>query len=379
VPSAEQDNCGARAWLELATLPGLDAACVVELLARRGSPEACLEASPADLAAAGLPAAAIARLGRPRSDVVAAGLRWLEAPEHKLVSASDPHYPSALRVIPGAPVVLFVHGDPQALCLPQVAIVGSRRPTPAGREAAFDFASRLVAHGLVVTSGLAAGIDAAAHRGALAGGGRTVAVCGTGLDQVYPAVNASLAQEIAARGALVSEFPPGTPPRPAHFPRRNRLISGLALGVLVVEAAFRSGSLITARLAAEQGREVFAVPGSIHNPMAHGCHRLIRDGARLVESPEEVLEGLQHDLFRYVPEPRPAPRPGDLLAAGALDRDGKILLNACGFEPVDADTLVARTGFPPSAVASMLLKLELRGEVESCPGGKFCRLPARRR
>jgi len=374
VPSAEQDS-STRAWLGLATIPGLDAACAVELLARLGSLEACLEASPAALAAAGLPAGTIARFNRPSSGVIAAGLRWLEAPGHELVPASDPRYPSALRVIPGAPVVLFVCGDPQALCLPQLAIVGSRRPTPAGREAAFDFASRLVARGLAVTSGLAAGIDAAAHRGALAGGGRTVAVCGTGLDQVYPAVNTSLAEEITARGALVSEFPPGTPPRPANFPRRNRLISGLALGVLVVEAAFRSGSLITARLAAEQGREVFALPGSIRNPMARGCHRLIRDGARLVESPEEVLEGLQRDLFRCVPEPRA----GASAASGTLDRDSKILLNACGFEPVDADSLVVRTGFSPSAVASMLLMLELRGEVESCSGGKFCRLPARRR
>lgn len=378
MPPAEQDS-RTRAWLELAMSPGLDAACVVELLARLGSLEACLEASPADLEAAGLPARTVGGLRQPRRSAVAAGMKWLEQPGHELVPVSDPRYPVALRAIPGAPVALFVRGDPQTLGLQQLAIVGSRCPTPAGREAAFDFALRLAAHGLVITSGLAAGIDAAAHRGALTGGGRTVAVCGTGLDQVYPAVNAGLAADIAARGALVSEFPPGTPPRRAHFPRRNRLISGLALGVLVVEAAFRSGSLITARLAAEQGREVFAVPGSIHNPIARGCHRLIRDGARLVESPEEVLEGLQPDLFRCVPQPRPDPRPEGPANSGTLDRDCKILLNACGFGPVDPDSLVARTGFSPSAVASMLLMLELRGEVESYPGGKFCRLPARRR
>ncbi len=359
--------------------PGLDAACVMALLARLGSIDACLDASPADFGAAGVPAQMAGQPRRRRPRTVDAGLRWLGEPGHTLLTACDPNYPASLRAIPGAPVALFVLGDPRLLGCPQLAIVGSRGPTPVGREAAFEFAASLVARGLAITSGLAAGIDAAAHRGALAGGGRTVAVCGTGLDQVYPAINASLAEEIAVRGALVSELLPGTPPRRGHFPRRNRLISGLSLGVLVVEAAFRSGSLITARLAADQGREVFALPGSIHNPMARGCHRLIRDGARLVESPAEILEGLQTDLFRCVPGPCSDVGPGSSATGRPLDRDWKILLNACGFGPVDPDSLVARTGFSPSAVASMLLMLELRGEVESYPGGKFCRLPARRR
>jgi len=290
---------------------------------------------------------------------------------------ADAGYPPQLRAIADPPPVLHVLGDPAALSAPAIAIVGSREPTPAGRETAFEFARGLASAGLVVASGLAAGVDAAAHRGALEAGGRTVAVCGTGLDLVYPQANAELAARIVAQGALISEFPPGTLPLPHHFPRRNRLISGLALGVLVVEARYRSGSLITARLAADQGREGFALPGSIHNPLARGCHRLIRDGARLVETVEEVLAGLQADLFGALCE-RPAQAPDSTaFSGGALDREAKILLNACGFEPVDVDTLVARTGFPAGSVASMLVLLELRGEVESCAGGLYCRLPAR--
>jgi DNA processing protein len=294
-----------------------------------------------------------------------------------LLQLGAPGYPPQLAAIADPPPWLHLRGDPAALAAPAVAIVGSRRPTPAGRATAFEFARQLAACGLVVTSGLAAGIDAAAHRGALAAGGVTVAVCGTGLDVTYPEAHAALAGEIAAHGALLSEFPPGTLPLPHHFPRRNRIISGLSLGVLVVEAQHRSGSLITARLAAEQGREVFALPGSIHNPLARGCHRLIRDGARLVETVEEVVAGLQADLFDALPGPLPQPPGRQAISAGPLDRESKILLNACGFEPVDVDTLVARTGFTAASVASMLVTLELRGEVEPSAGGTYCRLPAR--
>jgi DNA processing protein len=294
-----------------------------------------------------------------------------------LLRQGQPGYPPQLACIPDPPELLYFRGDPAVLSAPAIAIVGSRRPTPAGRATAFEFARRLASHGLVVTSGLAAGIDAAAHRGALAAGGATVAVCGTGLDRTYPEAHAALAAEIAAQGAVVSEFPPGTKPLPHHFPRRNRLISGLSLGVLVVEARHRSGSLITARLAAEQGREVFALPGSIHNPLARGCHRLIRDGARLVETVQEVVAGLQADLFAALPWPVVQPRETEALSAGPLDRESKILLNACGFEPVDVDILVQRTGFTAASVASMLVMLELRGEVESSAGGTYCRLPAR--
>jgi DNA processing protein len=304
-------------------------------------------------------------------------LDWLAQPGCRRIEPGQPDFPAQLLAIPDPPEALFIRGDAALLGRPQLAIVGSRGPTPAGRETAFDFARRLAGAGLAITSGLATGIDSAAHRGALAGGGKTLAVCGTGLDLVYPPRNRALAEEIAARGALVSEFPPGTPPRPHHFPRRNRLISGLSLGVVVVEARHRSGSLITARLAAEQGRDVFALPGSIHNLLARGCHRLIRDGARLVESPEEVLEGLQSDLFQALAVGQAQPSAAVGFSGGLLDRDSKILLNACGFEPVDADVLVERTGFSAATVASMLLLLELRGEVEPSAGGMYCRLPAR--
>ncbi len=295
----------------------------------------------------------------------------------RLLRRGAPGYPPQLESIPDPPERLYLRGDPIVLAAPAIAIVGSRHPTPAGRATAFEFARRLAARGLVVTSGLASGIDAAAHRGALAAGGVTVAVCGTGLDRTYPERHAGLAGEVAAHGALVSEFPPGALPLPHHFPRRNRIISGLSLGVLVIEARHRSGSLITARLAAEQGREVFALPGSIHNPLARGCHRLIRDGARLVETVDEVVAGLQPDLFAALPPPGPQARGTTAESAGPLDRESKILLNACGFEPVDVDTLVSRTGLTAASVASLLVMLELRGEVESSAGGTYCRLPAR--
>ena len=300
-----------------------------------------------------------------------------DAPGQCLLRRGEPGYPPQLEAIPDPPDLLYLRGDAAVLAVPAIAIVGSRRPTPAGRATAFEFARQLALRGLMVTSGLAAGIDAAAHRGALAAGGLTVAVCGTGLDQTYPPGHAALAGEIAARGALVSEFPPGTLPLPHHFPRRNRIISGLALGVLVVEAQHRSGSLITARLAAEQGREVFALPGSIHNPLARGCHRLIRDGARLVETVDEVVAGLQADLFAALPGAVSQPRGRQAISPGPLDRESKILLNACGFEPVDVDTLVRRTGLTAASVASLLVMLELRGEVEPSAGGTYCRLPAR--
>jgi DNA processing protein len=205
---------------------------------------------------------------------------------------NDGRYPPLLREIPQAPPVLFVHGDPDCLRVPQLAMVGTRNPTPSGRETARQFAAHLAGAGMIITSGLALGIDAAAHQGALAGGGRTIAVMGTSLDRVYPAKHRDLARAIAERGALVSELPTGTPALAENFPRRNRLISGLALGVLVVEAALQSGSLITARLALDQGREVFAIPGSIHNPLAKGCHALIRQGAKLVETANDIVEEL---------------------------------------------------------------------------------------
>jgi len=297
---------------------------------------------------------------------------WLQ------LTRDDPRYPPQLAAVPGCPEVLYVSGDPAVLVLPQVAIVGSRSATAAGRETAYEFAGVLTAAGLAITSGLALGIDAAAHRGALDAGGVTIAVCGTGLDRVYPAEHASLAAAIAARGALVSEFPPGTPPLAVNFPQRNRLMSALSCGVLVIEAAARSGSLITARLAGEQGRDVLAVPGSIHNPLARGCHRLIKEGAALVETPDDVLAVIG---YSHVSTPaKTASAAPDAAANGAdrLDSGAEMLLNALGFGPADLDRLVERTGLAARAVVSTLQMLELAGRVESLTGGRYCRTAPRR-
>jgi DNA processing protein len=257
---------------------------------------------------------------------------------------------------------------------PQLAIVGSRSPTAGGRATATDFAEFFSRAGITITSGLALGIDAASHEGALKGSGITVAVCGTGLDRVYPRRNAALAARIRERGALVSEFPPRTGPLAEHFPQRNRIISGLSFGTLVVEAARASGSLITAKHALEQGREVFAIPGSIHSPLSRGCHKLIRDGAKLVESAEDVLA----EVLNFLQLPalaRMQAHPGGLGGAlPALDKEYEILLDALGFEPAGIDVLVARTGIPSESIASMLLILELQGHVKPHAGGRFGRV-----
>lgn len=366
-----------RAWLRLARVPGLDIASARSLLGHLGGPEALCAATAAEFAHAGVAGACLSALASPDEPALERDLRWLEAPGHSLLTADNPCYPPQLAAIRGAPVALFVAGEPSLLSLPQLAIVGSRSATAAGRETAFEFAGRLAAAGLAITSGLAMGIDAAAHRGALAANGITIAVCGTGLDQVYPAEHAALAAAIAAQCALVSEFSMGTAPVAANFPRRNRLMSGLARGVLVVEAASRSGSLITARLAGEQGRDVLAVPGSIHNALARGCHRLIKDGAALVESPEDVLAALGFHTLAAASLDGRNRAAGARNPSGGLDSAEEILLNALGFEPADLDRLVERTGFQARAVASMLQMLELEGRIESLAGGRYSRTPPR--
>jgi DNA processing protein len=300
--------------------------------------------------------------------------RWLEHPRHQLLGCADPGFPELLRSIRDCPLALYVDGDPDALRRPQLAIVGSRNPTPQGLENAFAFAQSLGGRGLAITSGLATGIDTAAHRGALAAEAFTVAVVGGGIDVPYPRSNRRLAGEIAARGALISEFALGEPPRPAHFPQRNRIIAGLSLGTLIVEAARRSGSLITARLAAEQGREVFALPGSIHNPLAGGCHALIKQGAKLTETVDDILSELNFSGLCNTPLAAPdggsqAPSPGT-----GMDKGRKILLDALGFDPADVDSLVVRTGLKPEAVSSIMLTLELEGYVQAAPGGRYSRV-----
>lgn len=267
-----------------------------------------------------------------------------------------------------------MHGDPDLLSLPSLAIVGSRNPSSGGRRTAQAFAAHLAENGLLVASGLASGIDAAAHRGALSIHGLTLAVTGTGLDRVYPASNRDLAHEIATEGVLISEFPLGTPPLSANFPRRNRILAALSLGTLVVEAALKSGSLITARLAAEYGREVFAIPGSIHNPLSRGCHALIREGAKLVETAEHVLEELAPLLGGLAPLPHAGPAVCANDAPPVIDPQHERVLEALGFDPATTDELVERTGFPAPEISSILLLLELQGHVSSGAGGLFTRL-----
>lgn len=361
-----------RAWLTLARTPGLGHAGFRKLLAACGSAEAIVQAPRSRLTAAGLSAKACDHLqAAPDAD---ADLAWLDGdPKRHALTLDDPRFPARLRDTPSPPLVLWVLGDPEVLDTAQLAMVGSRNPSPQGRENAAAFAASLARRGLVVTSGLALGIDGAAHQGALDGGGLTVAVCGTGLDRVYPARHRDLAHAIAAEGALVSEFGPGMGPRAENFPRRNRIISGLSLGTLVVEAARQSGSLITARMAMEQGREVFAIPGSIHNPLSRGCHALIRDGAKLVETADDILEELAGQIRLPVPEAAAA-------AGGEApqdDGDYAALLQALGDAPATVDQLVERSGLTAPEVSSMLLMLELDGRIAAAPGGGFMKLQAK--
>jgi DNA processing protein len=307
-------------------------------------------------------------LRHPDWSVVEQSLEWVQQSGCHIITLEDRAYPPLLKAIHDAPPLLFIRGEPAQLQNPQLAMVGSRNPSVVGRETAFDFARTLAGAGLVVSSGLAQGIDTASHEGALDSGGQTIAVFGTGLDRVYPARNRKLAHAIVEQGgALVSEYPPGVEPLAANFPRRNRIISGLSLGTLVVEAALRSGSLITARFASEQGREVFAIPGSIHNPLARGCHQLIRQGAKLVETAQDVLEELAPQLRAAIAEPPAEETQADPVAE--LDEEYRQLLACLEQAPSSVDQIVQRSGLTADAVSSMLLLLELQGYVVSTAGG----------
>jgi DNA processing protein len=319
-------------------------------------------------------------LERPDDGRLDADLAWLGQPHRRLMLVGDEDFPPLLDVIPQPPVALFVAGDTSLLLRPQVAIVGARAATLSGCAHARAFAQALGHAGFVITSGMAEGIDGAAHLAALDAKVPTVAVVGTGPDRVYPRQHHALARRLAAEGAMVSEFPPGTPARVDHFPRRNRLIAGLSLGTLVIEAGLLSGSLITARLAAEQGREVFALPGSIHNPLAQGCHRLIRDGARLVETATEIVEVLAPAAVAMGREL--AGRLEMVTVATTevttLDADSsrQALLEALGYDPVALDALVVSTGEAVAKLTTALLMLQLEGKVEALPGNRYQRLPA---
>ena len=321
--------------------------------------------------AAGLNETQVQRLRRPDEEPYARGVCWLEQAGHHLIGWQDPDYPALLRRINSPPLALFVDGDPTLLWNAAVAVVGSRSPTAGGRDNATAFSHALATAGIAVTSGLAAGIDAAAHHAALRSeGGGTVAVLGTGPDLAYPSSHTDLRNRVAAQGAVVSEYPPGSTARPAHFPSRNRILAGLTLGTLVVEATERSGALITARQAGDAGREVFAIPGSIHNPLARGCHRLIRDGAALVETAQEVLDALvpmagelAECLRSRLAGAVPRPHIGSGPALGPLNPDYQPLWLALGHDPTGMDSLVERTGLTPAELSSMLLVMELDGRV----------------
>ncbi len=359
--------------LALARAPGLHADHLRS--ADVDEPLALVGCSVTKLTARGVPAAAAAWLAHPDMLLLDGDRRWMENAGVQLIGCENERYPPLLRRIAAAPIALYLQGDADALMSAQLAIVGSRNPTASGARTAFDFARYLARENLTITSGLAVGIDAQAHEGALAGGGRTVAVLGCGLDQVYPPEHEPLAVRIVAqKGAIVSEFPPGTAPQRWNFPRRNRLISGLSLGTLVVEAARHSGSLITARCALDQGREIFAIPGSIHNPLARGCHQLLREGAKLVETADDVLSELKIPFTKQDITDSPGATETASSGAGVLDKDYEILLDALGFDPQGIDALVDRTGLTSAHLASMLLILELEGRVALHPGGRYARV-----
>lgn len=363
------DSQALEPWLRLLHAPGLGSRGINKLMLQLREPAAIL----ARISDPGLALRAETRAYLRTADrrSIDRDLAWLEQPNRHLLTRNDPRYPQLLASSSDPPPVLFVQGDPELLSGIQFAMVGSRNPSASGRQTALEFARCLAEGGLIIDSGLAVGIDAACHRGALQAGGHTIAVTGTGLDRVYPARHRKLAHQIAEQGALVSEFPPGTAPTRANFPRRNRIISGLSVGTLVVEAAARSGSLITARLAAEQGREVFAIPGSIHNPLARGCHQLIRQGAKLVETAADIIEELWPLLGHLQELPATPGSPAVSDKEQNWDAEYQRLLEVLGFDPLPVDLLIERSGLTAESVSSMLLLLELEGYVSSAPGGHY--------
>lgn len=357
--------------LALARAPGIGPAKFSRLIASFGSSEAVFSASSQKIRSVISATNALSHyLAKgPDVDFLATDLKWLEHENHRLLISGAADYPKLLADIPDPPPVLYVSGDYTLLHHPQIAVVGSRNPSTTGKEIAYEFSRNLAANGFTITSGMAKGIDAESHRGALDATGNTVAVTGCGLDIVYPTNMVPLAVRIAESGVLISEFPIGTPPDRKNFPRRNRIISGLSLGTLVVEASLKSGSLITARLANEQGREVFAIPGSINNPLSKGCHALIKQGAKLVESSADIGKELapqitfeEKDFLGEKPLKKPSPN----------QKESEIL-NHLGYDPTSIDVLINRSGLTAATVSTILLQLELDGFVTQEPGGNYIR------
>lgn len=389
-------------WLKLIHAPGIGAARFAEILTHYPDPASALDDLLAACKGRYVNADVINYLKQATHPEVEADLAWADQKGHYLITLHDARYPPQLKAISAAPPILYVIGDPDVLRLAQLAIVGSRNPTPGGIETTKHFASQLGQAGIIISSGLALGIDANAHEATLRSGGITLAVIGTGPDRVYPARHKKLAHHIVEQGAIVSEFCVGTEPKAENFPRRNRVLSGLSLGTLVVEAGLRSGSLITARLAAEQGREVFAIPGSIYNPMSRGCHQLIRQGAKLVETTQDILEELApllaiHGHTSTLPEEvtaktdtlmtniaKSSKQHASSSPAVANDTESvenldihvahQKLLDFMGYDPVSLDVLVKRSGLTVEAISSMLTIMELQGQVASSSGGLYVRL-----
>jgi DNA processing protein len=364
-----------RAWFVLAKAR-IAAPLLRELLHRHGSAEAIAALTARELRQAGLPEAAQKAIRNPDESAIEADLEWLSQADNHIVHPQSEFWPELFNQLSDAPTLIYVRGQPQTLHLPALAIVGSRNPTRGGVLNAYEFARHLGGAGFCILSGLAQGIDTAAHKGALDATARTIGVLGHGIDRVYPALNHELAHRIAGQGALISEYALGTHPRREHFPERNRLISGLSLGTLVVEAARRSGSLITARLAAEQGREVFAIPGSIHNALSRGCHQLIRQGAKLVESADDIVSELgplvahlmQNSRTQQTASMPPTDTPPQ------HDEEYDRLISALGHDPATVDELAQQSGLTIGQVSSMLLILELEGKIEALNSGQYARL-----
>jgi DNA processing protein len=360
-----EENAEAALWICLQQISGLGGKAICKLLGQFGSPENIFAASHQNLNKIVSEAVASLIKQGPNLEAVEIGLQWLEKDDNSLITLADAHYPQALLEIPDPPPILYAKGDLSCLSMPAIAMVGSRNASVQGEKNAEEFAYALSEQGFAIVSGMALGIDGAAHRGALKNkNGKTIAVVGTGLDIVYPAKHRELAHKIVEQGLVISEFAIGTPSRPQNFPRRNRIISGLSLGCLVVEANTQSGSLITAKCAAEQGREVFAIPGSIHSPMSKGCHELIKQGAKLVDCIKDITDELAPHLRHLINQS----------VEKSFTTETNALLNIMGFDPINMEALIALTNLTSEDLSATLQLLELKNEVASLPGGRYQRI-----